>query len=67
MKQVSIDEARELQQLGTWEDNPKYDPNNRLNQLAQQKKIFRAKYTVHWRPNPILPEERQYAEVGDAL
>jgi len=59
-------EARTLQQEGVWIPNPQYDESLVGTSAEQPKQIFKAKYIIHWRPEPYLPEEKQYALVREA-
>jgi hypothetical protein len=64
-RKVSIEEAHVLQHEGEWVDNPKYDPLDKSSN-AEPKQIFKARYIVHLRPEPSLPEPLQYAWVEEA-
>jgi hypothetical protein len=46
---------------GEWKPNPHYDPLNKLDPRAQAKMWFHARYSLMWRPNPLVPEGEQYA------
>lgn len=64
-RRVSIAEANSMSHEGTWIDNPKYDSSDH-SPHAEPKQVFKAKYIVHYRPEPNLPERDQYALVQDA-
>jgi len=56
-ERVTIAEAIKRGREGKWIANPRYG------EIDEPEKLFKAKWSVHMRPDPRLPEPLQYALV----
>lgn len=59
-KRVTIDEARTLSHAGAHVANPRAGKRTPSGE-REPSTIFAASHAIHWRPDPTIPEPRQYA------